>query len=63
MQVTFNIPDNVVAEVTAIALSEGFPNAKALVIHWLGAKIRVYREGKAVETAREAVSTVDVVID
>lgn len=52
--VSFDIPNALVAELNLIAQAEGFPNAKALVIHWLRAKIRAYRVNKARTDAEEA---------
>ena len=62
MQVSFNIPDSVVTELTLVAQAEGFASAKALVIHWLLAKVKAYREQKALSAALETVKTADVVI-
>lgn len=35
MKLSLDIPDSVGVELDAIAVSQGFPNAKALVIHFL----------------------------
>lgn len=57
MNVTITIPDILVTELNLIALAEGFPTAKALVIHWLKAKVKAARVNKATSDASSSTGT------
>ena len=54
--VTFTIPDTVATELGQIAIENGFPNAKAMVIAYLRATIAGSRE----EAQRKALPQIDV---
>ena len=56
--VTFTVPNPLVAELNAIAVSQGFANAKELVIHFLTETVKRTRAEAAAEAAIDAVAAV-----
>lgn len=47
--ISFTIPDAVVTELNAIAVKNGFANAKAMMIAYLTATVKADRDNKAIK--------------
>lgn len=54
VQVVFNVPDVLAAELNLIAVAAGFANAKLMTIAYLRATIRARRGSLAITGLREA---------
>ena len=59
--VTFSVPDALVAELNQIAVSQGFANAKELVIHFLTETVKRTRIEAATKKTIEAVESVPAI--
>ena len=61
MIVTLDIPDVVVPEINAIAVSQGFMNGKELVVHFLTETVKRSRRREAEELEVTAVLPVSII--
>ena len=60
-KVTFSVPDALVAELNQIAVSQGFANAKELVIHFLTETVKRTRREATIEKAIKVVDDVPAI--
>ena len=60
--VTFTIPNAIATELNEIAVSQGFANAKELVIHFLTETVKRTRVEAATKEAVDAVADVPIIV-